>query len=311
MSDQPLRVFLSYSREDFAFANRLAEDLSSAGVTAWLDKRDISPGQRWDNAVESGLTDADCVLAILSPAAVNSSNVLDEISLALETNKVIVPILYRDCAIPFRLRRVQYLDFRREYASAYQELLAVLTNEQRLRNRLSITNHKKAHPANWRPFTRRGPAFMLLCVLLAIVVPAVWFFIYRQWNKVPDISGEWHSEVFNDPNLAPPAPQQYYFKFKSDGGRLFGTVRYVEPPGKPTGIVYPAENGKIEGNKISFEYFGGWQHRDANGDTTPEKESFVGAISKGKIHFIYQREHATPFEFSATKIQDGPVDLSK
>jgi hypothetical protein len=67
--EQPLRVFLSYSREDFAFAGRLAEDLSGAGMTAWLDKRDISPGQRWDSAVESGLTGSNCVLAILSPAA--------------------------------------------------------------------------------------------------------------------------------------------------------------------------------------------------------------------------------------------------
>ena len=135
------RVFLSYSREDFPFASRLAEDLSGAGMTAWLDKRDISPGQRWDSAVESGLTGSNCVLAILSPAAVNSSNVLDDISLALETNKIIVPILYRDCAIPFRLRRFQYLDFRGEYVSAYQELLVALTEEPR--GSEHIIDHKR------------------------------------------------------------------------------------------------------------------------------------------------------------------------
>jgi hypothetical protein len=220
-----------------------------------------------------------------------------------------VPILYHDCAIPFRLRRVQYLDFRGEYASAYQELLAALT--KRLENTLSTTSDKGAEVAKWRSFARRGPTSTLFCALLAIVVLTVSFLIYRQWNKVPDITGEWHSEVFADPNSNRPTPQQYYFKFKPDGERLFGTVRYVEPPGHPTGIVYPAGNGKIEGNKISFEYIGGWTHQDANGNMTSEKESFVGTISKGKIQFTYQREGATPFQFSATKIQDGPVDLSK
>lgn len=311
MPEQPLRIFVSYSREDAAFANRLAEDLGGAGMMVWLDKRDISPGQLWDKAVESGLTGSDCVLAILSPAAVNSSNFLDEISLALETNKAILPILYRDCTVPFRLRRFQHLDFRGEYVSAYQELLAVLTTEPRLANTSSITSHNNAGLAKWRSFMRRGPGVTLLCALLAIVILAACLLVYRQWNKVPDITGEWHSEVFTDPNLAQPTPQQYYFKFQSDGERLFGTVRYVEPPGQPSGLVYPAGNGRIEGNKISFEYVGGWTHQDGNGNATPEKELFVGTISKGKIHFIYQREGATPFEFSATKVQSGPVDLSK
>jgi hypothetical protein len=70
------------------------------------------------------------MLVILSPASVNSTNVLDEVSFALETQKTIMPVLYRDCEIPFRLRRVQYVDFRSDYALALKGLLRTLNVEQ-------------------------------------------------------------------------------------------------------------------------------------------------------------------------------------
>jgi hypothetical protein len=309
MSNHPSRIFVSYSREDFDIVSRLAEDLGKAGMSAWVDKREISPGQHWDSAVESGLTDSDCVLVVLSPSSVNSRNVLDEISLALESRKVIVPILHRDCVIPFRLRRIQYLDFRGNYLDAYQELLTVLTNKRTPTNTVSADDSEKTGIEKARIFSRGRPALTIIGALLVMLVLAVGFF-YRQLKKVPDITGEWHSEVFSDPNEGHPNRHQYYFKFKSDGEHLFGTVRWVDPPGEPTGIIYPVGNGKIEGNKISFDYFGGWFHGGAVGNTTREKESFVGTISGNKIRFIYQREDALPIDISATKFRDGPVDLS-
>ena len=108
MGNEPPAVFLSYSRSDRQFALRLAEDLKNAGMRLWLDQRDIIPGDQWDRAVENALTDCLCVVVILSPSSVNSRNVLDEVSFALEKSKQIVPILYRDCEVPFRLRRIQH-----------------------------------------------------------------------------------------------------------------------------------------------------------------------------------------------------------
>jgi hypothetical protein len=119
-------AFFSYSRSDSEFALRLAADLKAGGAYVWLDQLDIPPGQRWDRGVEDALTNCPCLLVILSPAAINSTNVMDEVSFALEEKKHVIPILHRDCAIPFRLRRVQYLDFRHDYACGLKELLNVL-----------------------------------------------------------------------------------------------------------------------------------------------------------------------------------------
>lgn len=85
-------LFFSYARADEAFALRLAESLRSAGGNLWIDQLDIRAGDQWDRAVERALMEAKTVLVILSPTAVDSKNVMDEVSLALEENKRIVPV---------------------------------------------------------------------------------------------------------------------------------------------------------------------------------------------------------------------------
>ena len=123
--DVPL-AFFSYSREDSEFALKLAADLKASGANVWIDRLDIKPGQWWDKSVEEALNQCPRMLVILSPASVNSKNVLDEVSFAMEEQKTVLPVLYQECHIPFRLRRVQYVDFTKDYNQALQRLLDAL-----------------------------------------------------------------------------------------------------------------------------------------------------------------------------------------
>jgi tetratricopeptide (TPR) repeat protein len=119
-------AFFSYSRNDSEFALRLAEDLKAAGQNVWLDQLDIVPGQQWDRAIEEELNRSPRILVILSPSSVESPNVMDEVSFALEEGKTVVPILYKNCKIPFRLRRLQHVDFTQDYAHGLKNLLKAL-----------------------------------------------------------------------------------------------------------------------------------------------------------------------------------------
>jgi hypothetical protein len=119
-------AFVSYSRTDFDFAHRLVQDLKAHGASVWLDKMDIIAGERWDSAVEHALTNAPVMLVILSATSVNSTNVMDEVSFALENRKTVIPIISQECAVPFRLRRLQHVDFRANYTEALSELLRAL-----------------------------------------------------------------------------------------------------------------------------------------------------------------------------------------
>ncbi len=119
-------IFFSYSRPDSDFALKLAQDLRDKGVQLWIDQLDIKGGSRWDSSVETALNSATSILVILTPTSVNSNNVMDEVSFALENNKPVVPIFLIQCVIPFRLRRLQYVDFTKNYQKGFNQLLESL-----------------------------------------------------------------------------------------------------------------------------------------------------------------------------------------
>jgi TPR repeat protein len=124
MPDKP--IFFSYSRTDSAFVLKLAKDLRKAGANIWLDQLDIKAGSHWDSSIETALNTSTSVIIVLSPASVASNNVMDEVSFALETNKTVIPILISECVVPFRLRRVQRVNFIGDYQEALNQLMEVL-----------------------------------------------------------------------------------------------------------------------------------------------------------------------------------------
>jgi hypothetical protein len=65
-------------------------------------------------------------IVVLSPDSVKSDNVMDEVSYALEEHKQVIPVLYHECEMPFRLGRVQYIDFRVDYQRGLGDLLKAL-----------------------------------------------------------------------------------------------------------------------------------------------------------------------------------------
>ena len=130
MAQVSQRAFFSYSRDDSEFAIRLAEDLKAAGANVWMDQLDIEPGMPWDRAVEVAVTNCPHMLVILSPTSVNSDNVRDEISFALSKQKKVIPVLYRECDVPFRLARLQHIDFRTDYGRGLKTLLKIFGIEQ-------------------------------------------------------------------------------------------------------------------------------------------------------------------------------------
>lgn len=102
------KVFISYSRKNADYVQALAKELLNIGIDIWIDNN-IEPGSLWDQRIEQALEECDKMLVVLSPDAVKSENVRDEWSYFLEKDKEVYPLLYKDCEIPFRLRRRQYI----------------------------------------------------------------------------------------------------------------------------------------------------------------------------------------------------------
>ena len=51
---------------------------------------------------------------------------MDEVSYALDEGKRVVPLLLKNCEVPFRIRRLQQIDFAGDYKTGVDRLLAAL-----------------------------------------------------------------------------------------------------------------------------------------------------------------------------------------
>lgn len=91
-----LRVFLSYSNSDRDIADRLKEALTQAGAVVWTDGDRLAPGSPdWQNAIRSGIDQATYVIYIASPTAANSPYVANELGIARDLTKPVIPFWVR------------------------------------------------------------------------------------------------------------------------------------------------------------------------------------------------------------------------
>ena len=109
-------VFLSHSSQDKIFARRLSEDLKRHGAKVWLDEAALEPGGHWKKELDQAIASSDFVIAVLTPASVDSSWVRYEIeqTLALserEGRVKLIPLLYKRCSLPPELVQLQVLNF--------------------------------------------------------------------------------------------------------------------------------------------------------------------------------------------------------
>jgi hypothetical protein len=101
--DEPF-CFLSYTRADSRFVERLGHDLAKANVRVWVAPYEIRPGQSVTAEIERALSECDYFLVVLSPQAMCSDWVDRELRayyhLTPGTARRLLPILCDDCEIP-------------------------------------------------------------------------------------------------------------------------------------------------------------------------------------------------------------------
>jgi WD40 repeat protein len=88
-------AFISYSRRDKEFVQRLHERLAGQQRQIWVDWEDIPPTADWRAEIRSGIEATQAVIFVISPDFVRSKECRVELELALENNKRIVPVMRR------------------------------------------------------------------------------------------------------------------------------------------------------------------------------------------------------------------------
>jgi TIR domain/Restriction endonuclease len=110
-------IFVSHAHADRGVAQRMAAELQDAGVDIRRVEALAAPSESWSEQIRETIRTSDIVLVLLSPAAVDSKMVREELDTALlaELNEravTVVPALIEDCELPPALKDRQVLDLR-------------------------------------------------------------------------------------------------------------------------------------------------------------------------------------------------------
>ena len=114
---QKLKVFISYSRADLAFADQLDAALKLTGFEPILDRHGISGGEDWRQRLGGLISEADTIIFVLSPDSAKSEICGWEVSKGDKLAKRLIPVLccpLGETPPPERLRDLNYIFFYEE-----------------------------------------------------------------------------------------------------------------------------------------------------------------------------------------------------
>ena len=120
-------IFISYSRKDSEQALQLANRLRDEGMDVWIDQHGIDAATSWSNEIVQALDAAKAMLVLLSPASIQSDNVVRELSLAFEAKKPILPVVLEPVTLPTQFR-YQLAGIQRAHLADYDAILRALRN---------------------------------------------------------------------------------------------------------------------------------------------------------------------------------------
>ncbi len=107
-------VFISYSRDDLAFADQLDPALRLTGFDTTIDRRGISGGENWKSRLGNLILGCDTVVFVLSPASAESEICAWEVGEATRLGKRIIPVLCQPIAsasAPPQLANLNFIFF--------------------------------------------------------------------------------------------------------------------------------------------------------------------------------------------------------
>lgn len=87
-------LFISHStRDGAAVAHHLARALESAGHRCWIAPRDVKPGVPYPGQIVAAIRDCAGLVLVVTPAANESPDVLQEVQLAGQHRKTLAPVV--------------------------------------------------------------------------------------------------------------------------------------------------------------------------------------------------------------------------
>ena len=105
-------IFISYSRRDIVYAEKLINALRREGFNPWVDMEGLEAGTQWLRRLQKQIVTCDAYILVMSRNSYKSTWVPDELVVAKTKGKPIFPLLLDDTEIFLAVQTVQMEDVR-------------------------------------------------------------------------------------------------------------------------------------------------------------------------------------------------------
>jgi len=158
-------VFISYAREDVKFVKELHKALADRSRASWVDWERIPKGAEWLAEIYAGIDSAEAFLFVISPDSVTSSVCANELQHAVERNKRLFPIVWREAereSVDNTLAKLNWIFFRDSdnFDASLRDLLTALDTDLdwvRVHTRLLVRAVEWEKQNRETSYTLRGP----------------------------------------------------------------------------------------------------------------------------------------------------------
>src|SRR6185503_12410273 len=127
-------IFISYSRRDKDFTQKLYDALKGVNRAVWADWDSIPAASDWFAEIKQGIEETDSVLFVLSPAWIKSNECRKEMEYAVEMGKRLFPILWEPVDpkdVPPVLAKINWVYMREgdDFDQAFQTLCSAMDTD--------------------------------------------------------------------------------------------------------------------------------------------------------------------------------------
>jgi formylglycine-generating enzyme required for sulfatase activity len=189
-------LFVSHVSEDRSAAIEIVEELERRGVRCWIAPRDVRPGNPFDDEIADAIEASRAMLLIFSERCNESEYIRREVTVAGESQKVIIPFRIENAqpkrGLRVRLSDLHWIDGFVSQERAVDELVRTFQAPMDRTIAAATSDHARGSPASpaaakadtikvgpQRP--RLRPALLAACLLgaAALAAAGVWFVALR------------------------------------------------------------------------------------------------------------------------------------
>ena len=164
-----MRLFLSYSREEFYYTDSVAAVLQASGHEIWFDVQQLTPGLDWKEGIGKGLRECEGLLLIASRKSIESPYVASEWKAVQEEGKPVYVLMYEPVVLPPELKPQAIISGHRTFDRTMYRLRECLEAGKISQDRIPKPNRWNRFP----PRIRMIAGVLALNSLLSVIIGVI------------------------------------------------------------------------------------------------------------------------------------------